>query len=169
MASSTKLGVWRRTGVRVQRTGRRTHRAHSVKSFVLNRCRAARAGISGRGRENLQTRDAASNVKGKENAQKHRPRTAPRGTKLPPSSAPPLPAALHARPAALRRAHRRCSATGAAVCPAPGQEPHHHRCDPAAADVVRIPYRDRARSACSRMHSDTRPETSQGGCQNQYP
>ena len=61
------------------------------------------------------TRDAASNVSGNENAKQRRPRTAPKGTKLPPSSAPPLPAALSVPPAALGRAQRRRSATGAAV------------------------------------------------------
>jgi len=54
MASSTKLGVWRRTGVRVQRTGRRTHRVHPAKSIVMKSWREARAGIFGRGRENLR-------------------------------------------------------------------------------------------------------------------
>ena len=54
MASRTKLGVWRRTGVRVQRTGRRTHRVHPAKSIVMKSWREARAGIFGRGRENLR-------------------------------------------------------------------------------------------------------------------
>ena len=51
MASSTKTPSDR---VRVQRNGRRTHRAYPVKSLVLNRCRAARGGISGWSRENLR-------------------------------------------------------------------------------------------------------------------
>ncbi len=54
MASSTKPGAWGRTSVRVQRTGRRTHRVHPVKSLVVNRCRAARGGILGQSRENLR-------------------------------------------------------------------------------------------------------------------
>ena len=47
-------GAWRRTGVRVQRTERRTHRVHPIKSLVLNRCRAARDRIFGWSRENLR-------------------------------------------------------------------------------------------------------------------
>ena len=66
------------------------------------------------------TRDAAGNVSGNENAKQRRPRTAPKGTKLPPSSAPPMPACLLAHPAALQRAQRRHSATGAAVWPRQG-------------------------------------------------
>ena len=54
MASSTKLGAWRWTSVRVQRTGRRTHHVHPITSLVMNRCRAARVGNFGRSRENLR-------------------------------------------------------------------------------------------------------------------
>jgi hypothetical protein len=44
-----------------------------------------------------------------------------------PNSAPALPATLSVHSATLRSAQRRRSATGATVCPTPGQEPHHHR------------------------------------------
>ena len=71
------------------------------------------------------TRDAASTVEGKENAEQRGPGTAPKGTKLPSSSAPAPPAALPAHPAAIRRTQRRRSATGAAVGPRQGPPPPH--------------------------------------------
>ena len=54
---------------------------------------------------------------------------APKGTKHPAQLKPPLPAVLHAHPAALRRAQRRRSATGAPVWPWQGPPPpHRSRC-----------------------------------------
>ena len=101
MASITKLGVWRRTGVRVQHTGRRTHRVHPAKSIVMKRRREARAGIFGRGRENL--RDTAHqamswNMRTMSSAGRGWRRKAP---SISPSSAPALPIVLHARHAAF--------------------------------------------------------------------
>ena len=125
MASITKLGVWRRTGVRVQHTGRRTHRVHPAKSIVMKRRREARAGIFGRGRENL--RDTAHqamswNMRTMSSAGRGRRRKAP---SISPSSAPALSIVLHACHAALRRAQRRRSAMGAAVWPRQGPPPPH--------------------------------------------
>ena len=123
MASSTKLGAWRWTSVRVQRTGRRTHHVHPITSLVMNRCRAARVGNFGRSRENL--RDMAHRALSRaermlSSAGRGRRRKAP---SISPSSAPALPAVLHAHHAALRRAQCRRTATGAAVWPRQGPPP----------------------------------------------
>ena len=125
IASSTKLGAWRRTGVRAQRTGRRTHRVHPATSLVLNRCRAARAGMSIGNRENLRhtAQRAIPAEQGRmSSASRGRRRKAP---STQPSSAPPMPACPSAHPAALQRAQRRRSATGAAVWPRQGPAAPH--------------------------------------------
>ena len=124
-ASSTKLGAWRRAGVRVIRTGRRTHRQEPAEVRTLSRCRAARAGRSIGSRENL--RDTAQRALSREErmlsiAGRGRRQKAP---SISPSSNPPLPAALPAHLAALRRAHHRRCATGAAVWPRQGPPPPH--------------------------------------------
>ena len=107
IASSTKLGAWRRTGVRAQRTGRRTHRVHPAMSLVLNRCRAARAGMSIRNRENLRhtARRAISAEHGRmSSASRGRRRKAP-------SSRPARPRrCLPARPHILRPSDARSAA-----------------------------------------------------------
>ena len=72
-------------------------------------------------------REAASNLSRTEKDERQRPRTAPKGTKLPPSSNPPLPAALSVPPTALRRAQRCRSATGATPRPRQGPPPPPHR------------------------------------------
>jgi len=124
-------GRWRaaqkrhRTGVRVQRNGRRTHRAYPVKSLILNRCRAARGGISGWSRENLRRathRALSREERMLSTAGRGRRRKAP---SISPSSAPPLPSVLHAHHAALRRAQLRRCATGAAVGLRQGPAPPH--------------------------------------------
>jgi hypothetical protein len=86
--------------------------------------RHLRTRIHSNSNNNTSTTMSARRTRDEENEER-RPGTAPRGTKLPPSSAPPLLAALHARPAALRRAHRRCSATSAAIWPRQGPPPPH--------------------------------------------
>ena len=87
---------------------------------ALNSCRAARAGIFRRRRENL--RDMAHRAMSAEqgrmsSAGRGRRRKAPSISR---SSAPPLPACPSAHPAALQRAQRRRNPTGAAVRPRQG-------------------------------------------------
>ena len=125
MASSTKLGVWRRTGVRVQRTGRRTHRVHHAKSIVMKSWREARAGIFGRGRENL--RDTAHRqyrgtyerlaAQAEGGAERHQA-----SARAPPRRCPP--SCTHTmRPSDARSAAAPPGATGAAVWPRQGPPP----------------------------------------------
>ncbi len=170
MASSTKLGVWRRTGVRVQHTGRRTHRVHPAKSIVMKRRREARAGIFGRGRENL--RDTAHqamswNMRTMSSAGRGWRRKAP---SISPSSAPALPIVLHARHAALRRAQRRRSATGTAVWPRQGPPPPHRsaggrpppRCGGSSRTSPTLPPHTPA-PACRRDGTHSRPPSRRTG------
>ena len=95
MASSTKLGVWHLTGVRVQRTGRRTYHVYPVKSLVLNMCRAARGGISGGSRENLRRatqRAMSAETRMPSSAGRGRRRKAPSSRPAPPRRClPPFP------------------------------------------------------------------------------